>query len=163
MLISSIKKIVASALILLGLTGLVDNIVEWVGFVGRIVSEYQSVRDYLFGWFPFEVANWLKDYMVVGSGVASSYYRMKNETGLKAAAWELVLVWVVNCILWPIIVFVSLAALLIRKTDRLKEDEKYHEVITAFRLLWKNIATVFLVYLCILFVFSDALTKLTGL
>lgn len=160
---SFVKKIVATALMLLGLTGLVDNIVEWLGFVGRIVDEYQSVRDYLFVWLPFETPVWLKDYLILGSGVSSSYYRMKTETGLKSKAWELALVWVVNCIVWPIIVLVAIMVLLVQKSDHIKRNKKGLEAVTAFRIMWSNLATVFVIYLGILFVFSDALNRITGL
>lgn len=166
-MISTIKKIVASGLMLLGLTGLVDNAVEWHGFFKMIVSEYQVIRDYIFDWLPFDVSVFVKNYLVIGTGLASSFLRMRQEVGLfsvekevvKGKFWELALFWIINCLTWPVLAFVASLYLFIEMFIDPPQNLKAAKGLHNIKVFRRKLAEVAVIFIGILFVFSDALSK----
>ena len=164
------------SLALLGLTGLVDNVVEWHGAVSNIISEYQAVRDFIFGWFPFSVPNLVKDYLVVGVGIStiklratwkylSANHAKKLLFGAKHGSifqslGKLVL-WPGYVIIWPwlVLMYLDAGVGLLRMEVNDEETEIFAQAIVDF---WKRFLLLIFIYIGVLFVFSDLLTKLSG-
>jgi hypothetical protein len=57
----------AALLNLLSLAGLADSVVKWRCFldVNEIVATYQAVKAFLFGFLPWHLPGWLKDYVII--------------------------------------------------------------------------------------------------
>jgi hypothetical protein len=66
-----ISLVVGSLNVLLSLTGLVDNLVQWHSwFEEGALRHYRDIRDYVFGWLPFRPPSWAKDLFILWSGLA---------------------------------------------------------------------------------------------
>ena len=158
---------------LLGLTGLVENIVIWHGFIAEIVSVYTESKAILFGWLPFTIPSWAEDYLIVGLGLATSHIRasfigtidavkVHEEYGQEnITIWEFMSFFLISritfafillVILWPLTIFTN--------TLLLVWHPKEYEGVTIAPHFWSGVAIVVVVFVGCLFLFSDVLQRL---
>ena len=171
-----VKSLVGIFLMLLGLSGMVDNIVEWHGFIAGFVSHYQTARDILFGMLPFELSSFAKDYLVIGLVVVSSYGRAVEEQYFKKVSEHtpfpkvftkfFVSISVLLALpLWPIILLGIISRLPhFNTTDEhyvTRSDKIYLKAEEAQSAI-KHLAWAIVLFIGALFLFSDALSKFTG-
>ena len=82
-----LKEATGAVLMLLGLVGLVDNVVVWRDFILEINDRYSEVREYLFSLLFVPVPESIQNYFVVGSGFAFAFVRAL-EKGINSALEE---------------------------------------------------------------------------
>lgn len=64
----------AALINLLSLAGLANSFVEWRCFLqlDHIIATYQAAKAFLFGFFPFHIPGWVKDYAIVTASFSAS-------------------------------------------------------------------------------------------
>lgn len=160
------------ALMILGLTGMVDDIVIWHGFLSSIVSEYQNIRDFLFGILPIHFPDTFKDYFVVGLVISASLFRSISpgeQTEKGEIPWKIV-VFVGVTLTWPgillVITWEFLDSLLpiedFLNAIKGKGRESYVSSISGELKFFRDLAWTAVLFIVALFLFSDALTSFTG-
>lgn len=165
-----LKKAVSISLMLLGLTGLVDNIVVWHGFLANILEHYQSVRDFVFAIIPFEVADWFKDYLIIGGAFASSWasllYKEDQKTVLsereRTTFWDVTKLAISNVLVWPVIVCVTPLYAITAGQFGGKASARSAAIWRVLRNLYTELIWVAAIFVGSLFVFSDVFFKMTS-
>lgn len=173
-----LKNAAKIGLMLLGLTGLVDNVVTWYGFVPDILAEYQRVRDLFFYVIPIGLADWAKDYYVIGLAIAASQrraddlmiVRSRRKRGLseqvrKKRPSEIfldILLSVTNFALlvaiWPISLFTHFVYPRASRENPRFQDE----FIDRNKHFAQNLGWSLVIFIGFIFVASDALVKVLG-
>lgn len=177
-----LKVAVSTVLMLLGLTGLVDNVVVWYGFLADIVAEYQHFRDFVFGLLPFSVADWIKDYLIVGIAVCSSFHSSliqgSDLADLQPKNWlESFVFYLMShivafiymsfaaLIFWPAILVTSMLFGILHLRWRISGRETLTDgnvhFMKLFSGVWPRLCWISVVFLGALFLFSDAIQLLT--
>ena len=158
-----LKTFVQIVLMLLGLTGLVDDVVEWKGFLRELVVQYEMIRDYAFAFLPFDLYEWMKDYLVIGAVVASSLIRtaahiFSDDEEIifrnfdTFAAFMLVFAIVTNWHFWPLMVII-LNAQFLRDPTYFAD---YEMEIAFLRNFWVNVGWTIAIFIGLVFIASDA-------
>lgn len=154
-----VVQIAAAIVMLLGLSGLVDNVVVWYGFLQDIVGHYHTFRDIVFSWLPFALGDQVKDHLVVGASVAAAAantYRQVDLNETHSLKYRIGVV-VLCFFLWPV-VFGMLAGQWVR-------DKWYGATsdVDGTNVFFQQLVWTAITFIGILFVFSDAWSKLTSL
>ena len=158
---------------MLGLAGLADAYLVWSGFFADVLVHYVALRDTLFSIFPFSIASYVKDYLIVGLGVAAPYVRA--EFGVITALFEgvfpgitkhanpyveMVVLTLFYAIVWPLVIGGNIVATISIATGGYKStpNELWEQPVTI--LFWTNIVLFLVVFIAIMFVFSDFAEKI---
>lgn len=75
--------------------GWFDDALQWKGFIETIVTSYRRLKrplfDFLLGWLPFSVPDWVGDYLVIGGIVVASF--AIGARNVSAARIDIVEIW----------------------------------------------------------------------
>ncbi len=139
-LFQKIWLIVSAILSLLGLSGLVDNFIEWHSFMLRVTDVYYSFRDMIFTVLPFTLSGWIKDYLVAGASIFSidrianiQMRALANEKNVdmvdsKGIPIKLKIFNLLRCLLgWPVQISFYLTIYILSKILTQKVFQKLHE------------------------------------
>jgi len=117
------RSVLVTLLAWLGLAGLVDNVVEWQSWFDQgVLVHWQSVKAWisvvLLGWVPFDIPDWVFDYLLIGTIVArdawdkewqvpDGFVLKKAPLHVQAMIWfsrrkQELPVFVIRAALWPI-------------------------------------------------------------
>lgn len=158
---------------LLGLCGLVDNVIVWQGFLAEIVEIYGTAKSIVFGFLPFQITSWLQDYVVIGIGfslahmkasvIASVEYvksvdpisgndlKLTNVFDLRTAFFFF-LGFLLNVVIWPSVILTNIILLFWKPSE--------FPPVNIVQKFWPSVIFIYSIFLGALFIFSDLAQKI---
>jgi hypothetical protein len=125
----------------ISLSSFADSYVLWADFIVKIIASYQSliypIWNFLFSWLPFEIPDWLKDYLTIGIICSLSWYKGALVEGDFFTDLGSRLASVAFSPIWPIMIIGHIAYI----TDN-KEEEKQERYEAIKTLRWLGVSFI---------------------